>query len=252
MADKGIIATPSKKVINYDGGVTVTQERLAVDVTNYTRNQVIELLRKISASQTEEQVRLGNPPDLLVVDNTRGKPIGQAVRRVVVNFGTMLRPAALAELKSILQKAIERSTTRRTGALANVAANWEYLFVRNGRASAVPIGKGDGIAMQPTDAIVLRPRLPYATVANIRSSQSRTRKRDAKRAAKGKAAGRRSAAGFLAQATAAARRSAIFKGFKVAVRWTRHTTQGERWVRGMTGTIIITPDTGKRSRSRRR
>jgi hypothetical protein len=253
MADKGIVAVPSKKVIQYQGGLSITQDQLAVDVTNYTRNQVIELLRKISASETERQVAIDNPPDLLVVDKTRNKPISQAVRRVQVMFGTALRPEALTVLKSLLAKAIARSTDRRSGALANVAANWDFVFVRDGKASAVPVGTRQGISMRPSDAIVLRPSgVPHATVANIRASQKRTRARDAKRAAKGKAAGRRAATGFLAQTTAAARRQAVFKGFKVVVRWTRHVVRGELWKRGLTGTIMITPDTGRGARSRRR
>jgi hypothetical protein len=254
MADVGLIAVPRTKTYNYGDGASVTQERLAVDVTNYTRNQIIQLLRSTAANETQQQINLGNPPDIVIADNLRGQPYSAAVRRVEVMFGTRLPIAALSTLKAILRRTIERATRRKSGALSDTATNWGYVYIRNGVGGPVPIGSKGGLMLAAGDALVLRPQgVPHSTVANIRVREGRGIAHARNRAAKGLPPGKGKAGlGFLAQAARAAQRDPIFAGYKVVVRFTAHTVPGELWRRRMSGTILITPKTGRASRSRRR
>lgn len=252
MALDGLVPVAKTKVIPYgedEGSMTV--QRLALDVTNYTRNQIILLLRGTAAQQTAAQIKLGNPPDVVISDNVRNKPASTAVKRIEVGFGQRIKPAALEAVKSILLRTIGKTTQRKTGTLAN-PGNWTWKLIKGGRVVPLPIGSRDGIALSSADAIVLRPEgVPHATVANIRASQGRTRARDAKRAAKGaRGKGKRVAPGFMAQTTAQARRHPLLAGFNVAVRMTPYTVPGEKWKRKLTATIMITLKEGRRGRRR--
>jgi len=248
---QGIVSVESKKTITYDGrNVGLSQEALTKDVTNWTRDEIILEMRRTAGEETAAQIKLGNPPDLVISDGIRGKPATSAIRTIEVSFGLRLPLAALSALKDVLAKAIGRTTTRRTGTLSNMG-NWTYAFIRDGHEIKMPTPSNGFIPMTAKDAIVLRPtKVPWSTVANIRVSQGRTKARDAKRAAKGQAAGRKGASGFLGQATQQARSLPLFSGFKVAVRFTAHTVAEERWARGRTGTILIAPNLGRRGRRR--
>lgn len=254
-ADVGIIATPKFKVLLYGEGGMHQTDQLTVDVTNFTRNQVIGLLRTIATTEIQAQERIGNPPDIIIADNQRGKSASTAVRRIEATFGLRLLPAALAVMEDILRKCIAKATQRRTGTLMNMG-NWRWVYVRDGKGQAVPIGNRAGIPLAATDALVLRPeRVPYSTVANIAVATQRRSRAVEKRIARGKGDPRRARGiGFLADATRTARRHPVFAGFNVAVRFTGHAVPGERWRRKLTGTILITPKTGRRAltRSRRR
>lgn len=256
MSDVGLITVPRTKTYNYGDGGTIVREQLSLDVNNFTRNQIILLLRATAISQIQEQERLGNPPQIIITDNVRGKVPSQAVKRVEVNFGTHLPAAALSILKDILQKTIQRATQRKSGQLSNVASNWQYVYIRNGKGGPVPIGSRQGIPMSASDAIVLRPQgVPHSTVANIRVRQGRGKAAARKREEKGLApsrAGKGGGVGFLAQAARKAQRNPIFANYKVVVRFTEHTVPGELWRRRLTGTILITPKVGRGQRSRRR
>jgi len=252
MSSNGINPVPKTKTYSYGIGESVTQKRLTQDVTNYTRNEVIELLRLIAGTETAQQINFGNPPDIVVSDGTRGKGATEAIKRIEVMFGTRLQASALNVLQAELRKAIGKATQRRTGALANMG-NWGWTYIRDGKGQPLPIGSRAGIPLTGNDAIVLRPnRVPHSTVANIRATQGRSKVFAAARAAAGKAPRKTSAGlGFLAQAAHAAGRHPVFAGYKVVVRFTDYTVAGEKWGRGHTGTIMITPNTGRR-RGRRR
>lgn len=250
---EGLTPVKHRATIDYgaQGGGPV--DHLTLDVVGWSRNQVIELLRFTAAQEVAAQMRLDNPPQIVISDGTRGKPITSAVRRIEVGFGQTINPAALSALKGILQKAIARTTGRRTGALSSMS-NWEYVLIKNGKAGPVPMGNRAGIPLGADDAIVLRPtNVPHATVANIGGKRSRDARSAARRTAKGKAPGKGRAKGFMGQASAAARRSPAFAGFNVAVRFTDYAVAGEKWKTygRLTATIMITLAKGKR-RGRRR
>ncbi|SCK49005.1 hypothetical protein VAR608DRAFT_4870 [Variovorax sp. HW608] len=234
-----------RQVVRARGDGRMTQS-ITKDVQGWSRNQLIVALRKDTVDTVAQQIRLENPPEAAVVDNTRGKPILQAVRRTAVNFGSAVRAAALNVLKAELQRAIEQSTIRRSGDLANMN-NWEWVYVRDGRRQPLPIMGTSGITMRPGDFIVLRPRVPYASIVNLRvanGSRALTLRKTRQRAERPTKANQR--LGFLAFAARRAKRHSLFRGFNVRVSFThRHAIEGEVNRRQGTGTLVITPSSGR-------
>lgn len=247
---------PVPKVKTYTARDGKVAERIALDVANFTVNEVRAYMVRIAEVETAQQIRIDNPPAFVNVDNVRGKSILDVRRRITINYGTRLKVSALNELKRGLMQAIAASTTRRTGRLAN-PANWQFRYVRNGRTTALPLGSASGIPMGPTDFIVLVPvgvvndkGQAYATAANMRAAGSG--RLSFRRSAKQKRIRRADQGiGFLALAARSAQASPAFGGFTVTAGFTtRHALGGEVTRRGgtRTGFIKIRPKLGRRGR----
>jgi len=234
-----------RRIVTADG-TGHASKILTDDISNWARDQLIILLRKDAVNTVADQIRLDNPPAFASVDRTRGKPITQAVRRVEITFGSALKVAALNILVAELRRAIEASTTRRTGKLSDMS-NWQWVYLRNGQRAAFPQSRDGGIPMGPRDAVILRPKLDYATIANMRivhGGKGLTLKRTRQRSER--ATRHNQGLGFLAYAARRARRHSAFRGFNVLVKFTQHKVPGEISTRQGTGTIVITPQLGKR------
>lgn len=216
-------------------------QTITKDVSDWSRNALIEWLRADAIQTTQQQIDLNNPPNFAKVDNTRGKPVQQAVRRVEITFGTVLRAAALNTLQSELRHAIAQTTTPRKGQLSNLA-NWELAYIKGGQNAPWPTIGHSGLIMGPGDAIVLRPTsaIPYATIVNQRVANG-ARSRSDKRG-KGNKAFTAMGLGYLSFAAGRLRRHASFKDFNVRVVFTRaFKVAGEISQKQGTGTIVVTP-----------
>lgn len=227
-------------------------DKLRYDVTGYGLNEVRKLLVSIAGEETAQQIQLNNPPAFVNVDGVRGRSITAARRRITVSFGARLKMQALNLLKVALARAINASTKAKTGTLANMS-NWEYRYVRNGRAQALPLGGASGIPMGPSDFIVLVPKgvtrngHPYATAVNKRVASAG--KLQFRRSARAKVTRKNQNIGFLALTARAAQTAKEFDGFNVTAAFsTRHALPGEVMRRGQTGYIKIRPKTGRGSR----
>jgi len=246
----------SKTIRARDGNVG---EKLKLDVTGWGINQIRELLVAITGNEMQAQINIQNPPAFAEVDGMRGRGIANAQKKVTVSFGMRLKVQALNELKRALMAAIGHSTRRDSGRLSN-PANWEFRYVRNGRATALPLSGASGIPMGQNDFITLMPKgvvngegTAYATAVNKRVTGSG--KLSFRRTAKGKVRKHDQGIGFLALAARAAGASQLFSGFNVLSGFTeKYALPGEVVNRRgpvshgpfRTGYIKISPKTGKR------
>jgi hypothetical protein len=245
------VPVTSRKVVHMKGGGE--RETLTKDVTDWSHNQLILLLRKDSVDVVAQQIRLDNPPAFASVDRSRGKPITEAVRRVEITFGMALKPQALNVLMGELRRAIGQSTSVKTGRLSDMA-NWTFLHVSKGvsRPISGALMGGSGIPMGPGDFVVLRPTgVPHATVVNRKvrnGSRSMTLRRTRQKSERPTKANQ--GIGFLAFAARRAKRHSLFRGFHVVVSFTRRIVAGELSRRQGTGTIVIRPNVGRSGRRR--
>jgi hypothetical protein len=233
-----------------DGNVA---QKLALDVTGYTQNEIRKFLVAITAEEMSEQIAIDNPPAFADVDGVRGKGIAYAERSVVMSFGTRLKVQALNDLKAALKQAIDASTVARTGTLSDMS-NWEYRYVRNGRVTPLPLTGASGIPMGPQDFIVLVPKSvrnkkgqAYATAANMRVAGSG--KLSFKRSARSRPKRGDQSIGYLALTARSAKASAAFGGFNVTANFTTaYHVAGEVTRAGgvRTGYLKISPKTGRR------
>jgi len=244
----GVVPVETRKVITPKGSGTVREE-LTKDVNDWARSDIILLFRKDAADTVAQQIKLGNPPTVAVIDKTKGKPITEAVRTIDITFGDALKPKALAVVESELRKAIEKSTKPKSGRLAQMK-NWEWVHVRNGQGSGLSLMGGSGIQLGPRDFLALKPvNVPHATVANRRVSGGSLsigggKRKDGTRAPIAK---KNQGLGFLAYAARRAARHPLLKAFRVRVVFTQaYKVPGELSKLQGTGYVMITPETGKR------
>lgn len=240
----------SKTIKAKDGSVS---QKLRLDVEGFTLNQIRDILVSIATEEIAAQIRIDNPPAFANVDGVRGRGIAQVQRRMTVSFGNRLKMSALATLKNTLKAAIDQSTERITGRLADMS-NWQFRYVRNGALQALPLSGASGIPMGPNDFIVLMPTgvrdnkgRAYATAVNMRVAGAG--KLSFKRSAKGRVSRRNQAIGYLALASRVAATSQEFAGFNVLSGFTsKHPVAGEvlRQFGVRTGFIKISAKRGKR------
>lgn len=239
MAEAYVQVVKRKVIVARGDGML--RETLTKDVSDWSRDMLIIQLRKDTVDAVAQQNRLDNPPTSAVVDRTKGKPVLQAVRRTEVTFGLALRAIALNALKAELKRAITQSTTARSGNLSDMS-NWEWFYVHNGATQPLPTMGASGILMGPRDAVILRPRVPYASIVNLRVANGaraltlrRTRQREERPTVANQGLG------FLAFAARRARRHSMLRAFNVKVVFTRaYQAAGEVNKRQGTGTIVIT------------
>jgi hypothetical protein len=197
------------------------------------------MIRGITLEQTGQQIRLGNPPQLLEVDARTGKRLEDVDKKTMVLFGTVLAAGAMRQVELELAGAITRSTTRRTGRLADVASSWGWLYVpkkggaRWVTAATPPATFGAG------DALVLCPKeLPYATITDRNVGRAGRLKATARKGRTPKPSLQNK--GFLYTTAANVAKRTVFKQFSVRFALTNdYRIRGElSWA---TGVIVIRP-----------
>lgn len=190
----------------------------------------------ITGEEAANQERLGNPPQLIEVDNRTNKPLDQAKGKVVVLFGVALAAAAMRMVETELRAAITRTTVTRSGRLANVGGNWQWRFIPRGSAARIVSSASPPPTFGRGDMLVLSPAtVPYATAVNRAvANAARIKTRATKKYSS-------QSIGFLAAAARAVRRKSEFKQFSVVVEFTKaHAVPGEVYSHG-SGVITIRP-----------
>ena len=245
------LVIPKDRTIKLGAGQTATRQTLTSEINAQSLKDLNSILVGITAEESANQARMGNPAQVLEVDSRTNKPLTEARARTVVLFGVALAGAAMRLVESALHEAISHATSARSGTLGNVSASWEWRYVpRGGTARAVTPGSLPK-AFGPGDKLVLVPaRVPYATVVNRAVANSgRLNVHNAPKGGKpvtGKGRwGKQSKAsqnlGFLATASRALRRNSAFKQFAVVAEFTSHAVPGELAKHGRTGIITIRP-----------
>lgn len=234
------LVVPKSRSVNL-GGMAGTRQTLSAEINAQSLADLHSMLVGITREEAANQARLGNPAQLVEVDNRTNKPVDQVKVKVVVLFGVALAAAAMRMVETELRQAIARSTRARTGRLQNVGASWEWRFVPRGGAARVVSSASPPPTFQQGDRLVLVPaRVPYASAVNraVANSGRLNAHNRGKRSTPPRASQN---LGFLATATRAVRRRSEFKQFAVLVEFTRtHAVPGEVYSHG-TGVITIRP-----------
>jgi hypothetical protein len=225
------------------GGQAAGSERFLVEMQTQSLADVRQMVKDITAQVTAEQMSLGNPPTLLQVDGTTGKPLEQVDKRTSVLYGTVLAGAAMREVEMDLRAAILQSTEVHSGRLADITGSWEWLYIPKGGAPRAVAAGTDLPAFAMGDQLVLVPRqVPYATITNRNVARGGSLN-NMNRAHRGNVAKSRQNRGFLFWAAQSVRRRSAFKFFRVHVVFTKaHMVPNEVMTRSSgTGMIVITP-----------
>ena len=223
------------------GGVRFAKDTFLVELQTQSVADVRSYIFTTTVQQTAQQIAIGNPPQLLTVDDRTGKPLEDVEKKSVVIFGVALPATAMRQVEIELASAISRATTARSGALAGITSSWQWLFIPKGGGPRTVTSAAPPASFASGDQLVLLPRdVPYATITNrnvVRGGRL-IRRGWERRAAKS-----RQNLGFLATATAAVRSKSVFKQFSVSAVFSKnHMVAGEIMTRTSgTGMIVIRP-----------
>lgn len=246
----GLPAKPPKKrvVILGDARVQSQTQTLAFDMHAFGLNDIHDMIVEITQRDVGKEMAEGNDPTTIEVDGTKNTPLQQVNKKVVVLFSRGISRAALEQLRAALIMYINQSTSPISGRLSD-PANWEFRLIRNGRS--LSLGGQETILLQQRDAIILIPKLYYASSVNMRvaggSKSMDYRPTETNRNGKYQkiaVAKRNQKLGFMAMTARHARGMSEFATFAVSVFNTkRFAVPGERRRYG-TAFLRITPRRG--------
>lgn len=134
------------------------------DINKQSLDDIQQLMKTIAADETEQQIRLGNPPSRIITDNREGKPATQAEKRIEVIFGASLPRLAMVTVEQALLAAIRKSTGVRSGGLVDLG-NWEWIYLHDGTETTLN-GPQELAQFKHGDIVLLRPKLDYASIVN--------------------------------------------------------------------------------------
>lgn len=237
------LVVPKSRAVNL-GGMAGVRTTLTSEINAQSLADLHSILVGITREESANQERLGNPAQLVEVDNRTNKPLDQVKAKTVVLFGVALAAAAMRMVETELRQAISRSTRIRTGTLLDIGGAWEWRFIPRGGVARVVSSASPPPAFQRGDRLVLVPvHVPYATAVNRAvANGGRLNAHNApKRGRNPRAARSAQNLGFLATATRAVKRRSEFRQFAVVAEFTRaHAVPGEVYRHG-TGVITIRP-----------
>src|SRR5262245_16203004 len=220
MNDEFPLVIPKKRTIKLGEGATLGQERITVEMQFQGVKDVSSFVQALIITDTEQQMELGNPPQVTVVDGKTDRPITEAQKKATVIFGTVLANEAMALVERELRRAIMSLKLIDTGTLMNLSI-WSWYLIQKGQGAIR--APHDLPSFTQGDQLMLYPeRVPHASWANWRA-----------KAMSGK--------GFMAQATAAVRKLPVFRQFAVYAMFTSaHSVPGDTYPHG-TPIIVIRP-----------
>lgn len=160
----------------YINGKPTPSGAFPLDVTKRMTEQVENLLQSTAYLVIDDQVKKGNEPSEVLVDNVSNKPISQAKRNIEVRFGSAFTPETIAVVERALIRNIKRYTQRLTGTLADMS-NWTWYLQDfskggNGEARRVnpqrlkTLSRQQRLLLIPT-GVVNEKGEPYGTAAEV-------------------------------------------------------------------------------------
>jgi hypothetical protein len=201
------------------------RETLSADMTTQGLEDILHYGRFLFVTDVDRQIQLGNPPDQIIVDGRDNKPLDMMQRRAVAVFGSLNTPPLMIALMNTLAASIAKTTTPRTGKLADLN-NWQWFL--NGKPIAGPaavrqFGQRDVLTYAPTR--VVKPGGGYATVANqkVVSTNKATvsRRISKKKRVEGGPTHRKFSSGFMGLTAQKMRTMTPFRTHAISVQWDR-------------------------------
>ena len=159
----------------------------SLDLTKNLTAQVQQIMQGAAFVVIDDQVKKGNDPSEILVDNVSTKPITQAKRKIEARFGSAFTPEIVAVVERALVRNIKRFTQRDTGTLSDMS-NWTWYlqdFSNGGKGDARQINpkrlktlsREQRLLLIPT-GVVNEKGEPYGTAAEVMllrgASQSKT------------------------------------------------------------------------------
>jgi hypothetical protein len=227
------------KVINVSGVGQFNRSVFATTLSDYSRAGISKLLRDIAVRETDNQIKLNNPPSLIYIDGRTSRTIDQVQKKIEVIFGSVLPAAAMRAAEVELIAAIKRSTETRTGKLSDIS-NWEWVYVSKSKGGASrKITASDAPVMTHGDRVILKPKnIPYVTFANMTANSSGANSFTTKR----KGVSRTHSRGFMGATSRKLNKLSMFKNFRALAGFTvKFKAAGERSDKYGTPYLLIMP-----------
>jgi hypothetical protein len=213
------------------GGLRGVQQLYEFDIKVQAEADIRNVIIETTEDTLIEQASLDNFATRLIVDKRDNKPLNSVEVEVEAFFGQTVNLLLLARIERTLTQEIRDTTETRTGTLARVRQNWQWIFVsREGGKTqpGVPVNPrspdfkwyyGDTLILVPKRVLNKRGQM-YASTVNTLVAQKGMEYTPSKGKNKGVKTNRRW--GFARRTTRKVKRLASYSGVTV---WAGHTSK---------------------------
>lgn len=244
-----------RKVVRVGGVEVGTSIRQTIDASKLSLDQIRWLLQELSVEEARKQIKRGNVPSRVVVDNREGVPINQVKRRIEIEFGDTISRKLVKQIERGLIAEIRKSFRKLTGVAWNrtnrdamaMIGGWEWVYVEKKGAVGIKVNP-DRLGVLPIESrLILRPRVPTVGYENMLTLwRKEGRRRPATIEGKGdkgvypRGSSSKGARGFMAETLNKFKRNRLFKNYTVYVAFTkRYAAPGETFQKQGSPIIVI-------------
>jgi len=201
------------------------KDSLTVDVKNQTEADIKYLLRHITIAETEQQIKLKNPPTRVAVDNREGKQLALVERKTEVTYGNFLDRAMLKFVERSLFSAIHTLAVNAEGKALGSKAYWEWRYVANPRKNKYSRKLPKNLrSIRVGSYLILKPRSNMVGLANMFAARKDAGWPEDRWLGPGSSGGR----GFMSRSIDMVKRSNLLKNYTIHVVFTkRFRVKGE-------------------------
>lgn len=148
---------------------------IEADVKKQSVADIQSIIRNTTADAVNEQIALGNTPSQIIVDNRNNKNPAQAEKKTETFFGAKVSRDAMVAVQAYLLEAIQRSTSGirrrpnqkpyKSGAIGDIDY-WRWVYAPRDGSEREISGPQNFDTFVNGDALILYPKLAYATIVN--------------------------------------------------------------------------------------
>jgi len=190
---------------------------------------------------TDTEIKKGNDPTRLVVDNRETISIAQAKRKIEVTFGNLLDMLLIQMIQRELMSAIRTYAVKPEDAALGTMANWGWAFAEKPGQVAIPV-RIDQVKSLPVGSyLILKPTSNMVGLADMFAA----RKDAGWPQSKWFHSGRSGGAGFMQKSIAKLKRTRLMKNYTIHVVFTqRFALPDEKYSHG-TPVVVLRARRGK-------
>jgi len=216
-----VIKSRKTSAISFDsgGGRSKISDRdtITLDMKKQGLSDIEFLLKAITIEETKAQVKKGNDPSSLVVDNRQNKPLHTAKRRVEVTFGNFLDQLMIKAVERTLMNEIRKAVKDDSAKLLGSIGNWEWLYAEKSKGKAAPVNPRTMTAIAIGSLLILKPKSNQAGIQDMFAARRDAGWEDADLWKKGRSGGM----GFMAKSINKLKRTRLMKNYSIYVVFTQ-------------------------------
>ncbi len=243
---KLVIKSQKTTNIRFLGESFSKRDNIVLDMGKQGLSDIQHLMKEIVIHDTDIEIKKGNDPTRLVVDNKETTNLKYARRYVEVTFGNKLDLLLIKSIQRELMSAIRQYAVKPADAALGSMVHWTWAFARKPGQVAQPVNINDVKSLPIGSYLILKPTSNMVGLADMFAARKDAGWSPGKWWNKGRSGGR----GFMSKGINKLKRTRLMKNYTIHVVFTdRFKVPSEKYSHG-TPVVVLRAKRSRYSRVR--